>query len=95
MFLKENNCEDSSQSISIQLVIKTEEWRSGATVTMCKEQEVPERPTLTWPLDKRQSPAAEGRMSFPAKSTKTTRYLHGEKKKRKLDPFHRPHTQSA
>lgn len=29
MFLKENNCEDSSQSISIQLVIKTEEWCNG------------------------------------------------------------------
>lgn len=29
MFLKENNCEDSSQSISIQLVIKTEEWWNG------------------------------------------------------------------
>ena len=29
MFLKENNCEDSSQSISIKLVIKTEEWCNG------------------------------------------------------------------
>ena len=62
-------------------------------MTMEREQTSPDRPTLPRPLDK-QSPAAEGRMSFPAKFTKTTRNLQGGDEKIKLDPFHRPHRRS-
>lgn len=53
---------------------------------MEREQTSPDRPTLPRPLDKQQSPAAEGRMSFLAKFTKTTRYLQGGTKKLNWTP---------
>ena len=54
-------------------------------MTMEREQTSPDRPTLPRPLDK-QSPAAEGRMSFPAKFTKTTRNLQAGTKKLNWTP---------